>query len=61
MALDLYMLGLVVEDMGRSLDFYRRLGLAVPDEADGQTHVQIPKGCVVENGCVCPVEGPEVR
>lgn len=44
MALDLYMLGLVVADMGRSLDFYRRLGLAVPDHSEGQTHVQVPMG-----------------
>ena len=27
MALDLYMIGLITEDMGKSLEFYRRLGL----------------------------------
>ena len=32
--------GLVVEDMSRSLAFYRRLGLDLPAEADGQPHVQ---------------------
>lgn len=31
---------LVVEDMGRSLAFYRRLGLDVPADADTQPHVE---------------------
>ena len=31
MALELYMLGLVVRDMPTALEFYRRLGLAIPD------------------------------
>jgi catechol 2,3-dioxygenase-like lactoylglutathione lyase family enzyme len=30
MALKLSMIGLVVQDMGKSLEFYRRLGLAFP-------------------------------
>jgi catechol 2,3-dioxygenase-like lactoylglutathione lyase family enzyme len=34
------MIGLVVQDMGRSLAFYRRLGLAVPAEADREPHVE---------------------
>jgi len=34
--------GLVVEDMSRSLAFYRRLGLDLPPEADDQPHVQAP-------------------
>ncbi|NED94716.1 glyoxalase [Phytoactinopolyspora alkaliphila] len=32
---------LVVADMGRSLAFYRRLGLDIPDEADAQPHVEV--------------------
>jgi catechol 2,3-dioxygenase-like lactoylglutathione lyase family enzyme len=32
--------GLVVEDMPRSLAFYRLLGLEVPAEADAQPHVE---------------------
>lgn len=44
MAVDLYMLGLVVADMSRSLDFYRRLGLAIPEDSDGQTHVEVAMG-----------------
>ena|SRR5688572_24530401 len=34
------LIGLVVQDMARSLAFYRRLGLAVPPDADGQPHVE---------------------
>jgi predicted lactoylglutathione lyase len=41
MAYELYMIGLIVHDMQRSLEFYRRLGLAIPDGAEGRTHVQI--------------------
>jgi catechol 2,3-dioxygenase-like lactoylglutathione lyase family enzyme len=38
--LQIYMIGLIVEDMGASLDFYRRLGLDVPS-ANDSTHVEI--------------------
>lgn len=41
MALELYMLGLVVHDMARSLEFYRRLGLDIPEGWEGKSHVQI--------------------
>jgi catechol 2,3-dioxygenase-like lactoylglutathione lyase family enzyme len=34
-------IGIVVEDMDRSLAFYRRLGLAVPEDAGGP-HAEIP-------------------
>jgi catechol 2,3-dioxygenase-like lactoylglutathione lyase family enzyme len=34
------LIGLVVEDMGRSLAFYRELGLDLPEDADGQPHVE---------------------
>jgi catechol 2,3-dioxygenase-like lactoylglutathione lyase family enzyme len=33
-------IGVVVDDMARSLAFYRRLGLDIPPEADGESHVQ---------------------
>ena len=33
-------LGLVVDDMARSLAFYRELGLDLPAEADAQPHVE---------------------
>jgi len=35
-------IGLVVADMPRSLAFYRRLGLAVPPDADAEAHVELP-------------------
>lgn len=33
-------IGLVVADMARSLAFYRRLGLDIPADADGEGHVE---------------------
>jgi catechol 2,3-dioxygenase-like lactoylglutathione lyase family enzyme len=36
------MIGIVVEDMARSLAFYRRLGIDVPAEADTEPHVEMP-------------------
>jgi uncharacterized glyoxalase superfamily protein PhnB len=37
----LYALGMVVQDMPRSLAFYRRLGLDVPPDADQEPHVEV--------------------
>jgi uncharacterized glyoxalase superfamily protein PhnB len=34
------LIGMVVEDMGRSLAFYRQLGLDIPDSADSEGHVE---------------------
>lgn len=36
------LIGLVVADMGAALDFYRKLGLAVPSGVDGEPHVEVP-------------------
>ena len=44
MALELYMLGLIVQDMPTALEFYRRLGLAIPDGSEKQSHVEIKMG-----------------
>jgi predicted lactoylglutathione lyase len=41
MALQLYMLGLIVQDIGKAAEFYRRLGLVVPEDTDATTHIQI--------------------
>ena len=41
MAPRLDLVGLVVEDMARSLAFYRRLGLEIPPAADGEAHVEV--------------------
>ena len=39
-------LGIVVADMGKSLAFYRRLGLDIPESGDAEPHVeyQLPGG-----------------
>jgi len=41
MALGLYMVGVIVEDMHRAAEFYRRLGVDVPGDAESQEHVEI--------------------
>jgi catechol 2,3-dioxygenase-like lactoylglutathione lyase family enzyme len=42
MTVRLNAISIVVADMGRSLAFYRRLGVAVPAGADGEPHVEAP-------------------
>ena len=41
MALELYMVGVMVEDMGRAVAFYRRLGVEIPEGSENQGHVEI--------------------
>ena len=41
MTIRLDVVGIVVGDMARSLAFYRRLGLAIPPEADAEPHVEV--------------------
>lgn len=41
MALELYMVGLTPRNLAQSLEFYRRLGLAIPDGSDGQPHIGV--------------------
>jgi catechol 2,3-dioxygenase-like lactoylglutathione lyase family enzyme len=41
LALELYMVGVIVEDMPGAIEFYRHLGLEVPDGAETQEHVEI--------------------
>ncbi|SFJ84431.1 Glyoxalase/Bleomycin resistance protein/Dioxygenase superfamily protein [Streptosporangium canum] len=40
MAPSFNLIGLVVADMGKSLAFYRRLGLDIPQSADSEPHVE---------------------
>jgi catechol 2,3-dioxygenase-like lactoylglutathione lyase family enzyme len=40
MKAQLDLIGIVVEDMGRSLAFYRELGVDLPEGAEGQPHVE---------------------
>ena len=44
MDLRLAVVELVVSDMAASLAFYRRLGLAVPQDGDAQPHVEVEVG-----------------
>jgi uncharacterized glyoxalase superfamily protein PhnB len=44
MGLELFMLGLIVQDMPASLEFYRRLGVAIPDGSEKLTHVEVKMG-----------------
>jgi len=41
MALDLSMIGLTVQDLAASREFYRRLGVDVPADERGVGHVQV--------------------
>jgi len=41
MALELYMVGVIVEDMPRAAQFYRRLGVDVPERAETEEHVEV--------------------
>jgi predicted lactoylglutathione lyase len=44
MALNLYMVGLIAKDMGRSQEFYRRLGVALPESTGEQPVVEVKMG-----------------
>jgi hypothetical protein len=44
MGLQLYMVGVVVEDMARAAEFYRRLGVDVPPDAEEKEHVEVGMG-----------------
>ena len=44
--LNLSLIELVVADMAASLAFYRRIGLDIPPEADGEPHVDLDLGGV---------------
>ena len=41
MTVRLDLIGLVVSDMAQTLAFYRKLGLDIPSEADGEGHVEV--------------------
>lgn len=41
MALELYMVGVIVEDMSNAVEFYRRLGVSLPSGIETQQHVEI--------------------
>jgi catechol 2,3-dioxygenase-like lactoylglutathione lyase family enzyme len=41
MGLELYMVGVMVEDMARAVEFYRRLGVDVPEGSEKRGHVEV--------------------
>lgn len=41
MSLQIYMIGLIAQDMDKSLQFYRRLGVAFPEGSEGQPHIEV--------------------
>ena len=44
MGLELYMVGVMVEDMARAVEFYRRLGVDIPEGAEAKGHVEVRMG-----------------
>lgn len=44
MALELKMVGVIVADMGRAVEFYRRLGLEFPEDCEELEHVEVTMG-----------------
>ncbi len=47
MALDLYMVGVIVADMPAAVEFYRRLGLSLPEGSEQREHVEVAMGDLV--------------
>ena len=41
MGLELYMVGVIVEDMPRAVEFYRRLGVDIPGGSEDKQHVEV--------------------
>lgn len=41
MSLELYMVGVIVEDMQRSVEFYRRLGVDIAEGSESKQHVEV--------------------
>lgn len=44
MGLELYMVGVIVADMGKAVEFYRRLGVDIPEGSEKQQFVPIKMG-----------------
>lgn len=41
MGLNLYMIGLTAENMSKTVEFYRRLGVTIPDGEEVKTHIEV--------------------
>jgi catechol 2,3-dioxygenase-like lactoylglutathione lyase family enzyme len=44
MGLELYMVGVIVEDMPRAIEFYRRLGVECAEGSESKQHVEVKMG-----------------
>ena len=44
MGLELYMVGVMVKDMGKAVEFYRRLGVDIPEGSENQQFIPIKMG-----------------
>lgn len=44
MGLELYMVGVMVEEMPRAVEFYRRLGVDIPEDSETKGHVEVKMG-----------------
>lgn len=44
MALELFMLGVMAQDMDKSLEFYRRVGVDFPEGSEDKTHIEVKMG-----------------
>lgn len=40
-AQEIYMIGIIARNMDKSLEFYRRLGVAIPEGSEGRPHVEV--------------------
>ncbi len=41
MGLEIYMIGVMVEDMPRAIEFYRRIGVDIPEGSETNPHVEV--------------------
>lgn len=46
MGIKLDMVGIVVKDMKKALDFYRVLGFVIPEEMNQEQHVEVEQGSI---------------
>ena len=65
MALELYMVGLATQNMEKSAEFYRRLGVAIPEGSEKERHVGVKMGGEITfflnaMGLTAPEAGPRV-
>ena len=44
MSLEIYMVGVIVSDIPRAIEFYRRLGVDIPEGSEGKMHVEVKMG-----------------